>query len=52
MTEPTAPRPPRAAIRGTAVPAAAPAPAESPELYHVNGTLVRCFLHAKDAAHE
>jgi peptide/nickel transport system ATP-binding protein len=21
---------------------------ESPELYHVNGTLVRCFLHAED----
>jgi peptide/nickel transport system ATP-binding protein len=27
--------------------------AESPELYHVNGTLVRCFLHADgDASHE
>ncbi len=26
---------------------------ESPELYHVNGTLVRCFLHADgDASHE
>jgi peptide/nickel transport system ATP-binding protein len=23
---------------------------ESPELYHVNGTLVRCFLHAEDGA--
>jgi peptide/nickel transport system ATP-binding protein len=26
--------------------------AESPELYQVNGTLVRCFLHARDDAHE
>jgi peptide/nickel transport system ATP-binding protein len=26
---------------------------ESPELYHVNGTLVRCFLHAEDGdAHD
>jgi peptide/nickel transport system ATP-binding protein len=23
---------------------------ETPELYHVNGTLVRCFLHAQDGA--
>jgi hypothetical protein len=22
---------------------------ESPELYHVNGTLVRCFLHADES---